>query len=110
MVRIDQLVRSPDSHYGERVRVRGYFILALENVSLLEPELRQESVLLNIQKLPAKDADDIRACRLKLVDVTGYVTHVPHRGAERTIIFAESMIAPSKPESVPENQSQPESD
>jgi hypothetical protein len=71
--------------------MRGYFILALENTVLLEPVQRQESVLVNFKKLPAETAEQLLACRSKAVEVQGYVTHVPHRGKERVVIFAEAM-------------------
>ncbi len=87
-----ELVQRPEAYYGQLVSVRGYFVLALENVSLLEPVRRKESILVGVRKLPAETEEQLLACRLKLVDVQGYITHVPNRGKGETMIFAQAMV------------------
>ena len=82
---------NPQSYYGRLVRVRGYFILAVENTVLIEPEHRQAKIYVNVQKLPADTGSKLADCKLKLVEVQGFVTHVPHRGNEVTTIFAQAM-------------------
>jgi hypothetical protein len=89
---IPALLVDPTQYYGRLVRVRGYFLLELENDSLLEPQHRQQRVHLMIEKLPVRAVADLKACRHKLVEVEGYLNHVPHRGRQRTIIFAQSMV------------------
>ena len=96
MLPLRTLLAGPEPYYGKIVRVRGYFVLAIENTSLLEPEQRRGRVFVDLQRLPATSEDQVFACRLKLVEVQGYVSHVPHRGTERLVIFAEAMASPAK--------------
>ncbi len=96
LVTFRELLRDPEPYYGQRVRMRGYFILALENTVLLEPVRRQESVRVDFKNLPAKTAEQLLACRLKAVELQGYVTHVPHRGKERVFILADAMATARK--------------
>jgi hypothetical protein len=87
---------NPDRYHGPPIILRGYFILRIENVSLLEPTRRKDSVLVDVQKLPAENAQELLACRLKLVDVQGYLTHVPNRGREDLMIVAQAIVSPQK--------------
>jgi len=95
VVPLSVILADGNAYYGQMVRVRGYLIVAMENTSLVEPTRREESVVLDVRGLPATDPQQLTACRLKLVDVEGYVTHVPTRGGERLAIVARSMIAPN---------------
>lgn len=90
-----RLLADAHEYYGKKVQVRGYFVLAMDNISLLEPTKREQSIMVDVRQLPATDARQLIACRLKLVDVQGYVTHVPSRGGERVTIIANTMTAPS---------------
>jgi hypothetical protein len=91
---IDTLLANPEPYFGRQVVLRGYFILdGRETTALVEPKRRESRILLSIRKLPAETPQEILDCRLKLVDVQGYVTHVPSRGAEAPIIFGEVMVS-----------------
>lgn len=90
---IQELLSNPSPYYGQPLIVRGYLIVQdVETTALLEPKHRQSHILINIRKLPAETAEQLLACRLKLVDVQGYVTHIPTRGGDAPIIFAEAMV------------------
>jgi hypothetical protein len=91
-VGLSEFLQDPQRYYGLRVRIRGYFVLETERTVLLEPTERQDYLMLNISRLHVGTADEIFACRSKLVDVDGYLTHVPHRGTERPVIFADGMF------------------
>jgi hypothetical protein len=94
---IAALLSDPVPHYGQKVVLRGYFVLdGVETTALLEPKRRQSHILVSIKKLPAENAEQVLACRLKLVDVQGYITHVPSRGGEAPIIFGEAMLSAAK--------------
>lgn len=95
-VQFSHLMANPDRYHGPPIILRGYFILRIENVSLLEPTRRKDSVLVDVQKLPAENAQELLACRLKLVDVQGYLTHVPNRGREDLMIVAQAIVSPQK--------------
>jgi hypothetical protein len=93
LVSLSKLLANTGDYYGKHVRTRGYFILAFENISLVEPTKRTENVVLDVRKLPATDPQQLIACRLKFVNVQGYVTHVPVRGGERITIIADAMTS-----------------
>jgi hypothetical protein len=94
---VEKLLSNPEPYYGEKVVLRGYFVMDhVETTALLEPKRRQGHILVSIRKLPAERAEQILACRLKLVDVQGYITHVPSRGGEAPIIFGEAMLSAAK--------------
>ncbi len=94
---IDTLVSNPEPQYGRQVVLRGYFILeGVETTALLEPNHRKAHILLGIRRLPVKTRAQILACRSKLVDVQGYITHVPSRGGEALIIYSEAMVGVSE--------------
>ena len=96
-IEIETLLSNPEPYYGQQVVLRGYFVLAgVETTALLEPKRRQTHILVSIKKLPAESEEQVLACRLKLVDVQGYITHVPSRGGEAPIIFGEAMVAPTR--------------
>src|SRR5689334_853992 len=52
-VALGELLKEPERYFGQPIRIRGYFILELENTSLLDPDHRQDGILINIRKLPA---------------------------------------------------------
>ncbi len=94
---IEKLLANPEAYYGKKVVLRGYFILqGVETIALLEPKHRTNHILVNVERLPAETGDDLLSCRLKIVDLEGYITHVPARGGEALIIFGEAMVGPSK--------------
>jgi hypothetical protein len=92
-MQIDTLVSNPDAEFGRRVVLRGYFILeGVETTALLEPDRRKAHILLGIRRLPVETAGQLLVCRSKLVDVQGYITHVPSRGGEALIVYGEAMV------------------
>jgi len=94
LIPMKTLLATGSGYYGKLVRTRGYFLLNFEGVSVVEPTMRASRVMLDVSKLPATDPEQLTACRLKLVDVQGYLTHVPMRGGEKTTIVAEAMGSP----------------
>jgi hypothetical protein len=79
-------------YYGQRLALRGYFILQdRETKARLEPDRRKASNLVSIQRLPAATAQQVLDSRMKPVDVQGHPTHVRTRGGEAALIFAEAM-------------------
>ena len=94
LVPVEKLLATASDYYGKLVRTRGYFVLEHENISLLEPTTRATRIMLDVSKLPANEPEQLTACRLKLVEVQGYLTHVPMRGGEKTTILAEAMVSP----------------
>ena len=94
---IETLLSNLEPYYGKKLVLRGYFILQdVDTTVLLEPNHRKSHIRVNVEKLPAETADELLSCRLKLVDLEGYITHVPARGGEAPIIFGEAMVSPSK--------------
>lgn len=94
---IDTLVSDPEPQYGRQVVLRGYFILeGVETTALLEPKHKKAHILVGIRRLPVETGAHILACRSKLVDVQGYITHVPSRGGEALIIYSEAMVGVSE--------------
>lgn len=90
---VHRLLSDPDPYYGRQIVLRGYFVLEGVEMTALMDDHGQEHVLLSIRKLPARTAEQVLACRSKLVDVQGYLTHVPSHGGEVPILFANAIGA-----------------
>jgi hypothetical protein len=92
--RLLDVLAKPERYWGHLIRVRGYFFMQFENVSLLEPERREESIVVGILSLGIRSSEQIWGCHLKLVDVEGFLERVPSRLGNRIRLRARSMYSP----------------
>ncbi len=82
-----------EPYIGQRIRVRGYVRLVFEQMALIEPVRRQDTMLLDISNLPAKSGMDVKACDLKLVEVEGTLRR-PGRPRNALLLIATAMSTP----------------
>lgn len=79
---------------GRLVRVRGLFRLAFDLVALADPSKQTDMVPLDLAHLPREQAEQLYACRSRLLDVQGYVREAPK--SENSKVLVEVIaLAPS---------------
>lgn len=85
------LIANPGTYLGKVIRIRGYFVLQVENVAVFEPVQRKARVLVDVSRLPARSEQELLQCRLKLVDIEGEIGTVHSRSGEHLHIRARAM-------------------
>lgn len=94
-VSVRQLVADIGAHKGRRFRVTGYFLLQFERIRLVDPKRRELAILVDLSRLRVESVEELKSCDLKLVEIEGFVTHLPIRAGEAPSVLAETIQSKS---------------